>query len=403
MTDRRHAAAYALLVVAAGLNLRDPITSIASTLGAVTRTFALTTLEAAVLSSLPVFMLALGAPVAPALERRFGVHRTLVGLSLVLALSVAFRPVGVAALFAGTIVVGLAISGLSVLVPQLIRDRFPGSAGLWSGIFSTSFGVSAAVGAGLTVPVVAATGSLRWGLALWAVPAALLVVVAAAVARRSPTRPTADVESAASPSRHWRTPLLYRVTAFFAAQALVFFAVTAWLSTVYTDRGASPEHAAGLLALASVAGLPGSLTASMLAARLQRQHWIVVAVSAGTVTGLAGVVWAPVALAPIAVAALGFAQGATFGLAITLIVLKADPSAPLAPFSAFAQGVGFAVAGLGPMLLGVIRSAGLPWSYGAILLIGVVVVQAAAGASAGRTAVTVLQTDERLDPVEQHS
>jgi CP family cyanate transporter-like MFS transporter len=383
----RIALGYGLLVIAAGLNLRDPITSVAATLDTITRHFALTTVESAVLSSLPVLMLAAGAPLAPLLERRLGPERAVVVFSVLLAASLALRPVAVAALFAGTVVAGAAISGLSVLMPQLIREHLAGRVGLWSGVFSTSFGVSAALGAGLTVPLVALTGSLRLALAAWALPAVALAVLAAAVARYSAVRRPGRIASG-PPARLRRTALLWQVTAFFGGQALVFFATTAWLPTLYADSGLSSAHAAGLLALASVAGLPAALGVSIVAARLSRQHLLVVLASAGVVVGLAGVAWAPTGLAPVFVALLGFAQGGAFGLGVALIVLKAEPGVPVAQFSAFAQGVGFAVATVGPMLLGLLRSAGAPWSVAIALLIGVVGVQAIAGWAAGRHVVT---------------
>jgi CP family cyanate transporter-like MFS transporter len=396
-TDRRRAAvAYGLLVVAAGLNLRDPITSVAATLDTVTMHFALTTIEAAALSSLPVLMLAAGAPLAPLLERRLGPERTVVVLSLLLAASIALRPLGTPALFAGTIVAGAAISGLNVLMPQLIRERLADRAGLWSGVFSTSFGASAALGAGLTLPLVAFTRSLSLALAAWTIPAAALAGLAAVVAYRVSARRPIATAGRSQPSLRLRpTPLLWQVTAFFGGQALVFFATVAWLPTLYTDRGVAPDDAAGLLALASVASLPASLGVSLVAARLRRQHLLVAVVSLGAAVGLAGVAWAPLWFAPVFVGVLGFAQGATFGLAVALIVLKADPGAAVASFSAFAQGAGFAVAALGPMLVGVLRSVGAPWSSAIAMLIGVVAAQAVAGWAAGRHVVSRL-----AEPVE---
>ena len=386
---RRTAFAYGLLVIASGLNLRDPITSVAATLDTVTAHYGLTTVEAAAISSLPVLMLAAGAPLAPPLERRLGADRTVLVLSVLLAASVALRPLGALTLFLGTVVAGAAISGLSVLMPQLIRERLAGRVGLWSGVFSTSFGVSAALGAGLTVPLVATAGSLPLALATWAIPALLLVGLAAVLPRVSPRpvpRSRRRAAGGAAPMRP--TPLMWQVTGFFGCQALVFFATVAWLPTLYADRGLSPDHAAGLLALASVAGLPASLGVSLVAARLRRQHVVVAAVSLVSAVGLAGVAWAPTSLAPAFVTILGFAQGSTLGLSVALIVLKADPRAPVAPFSAFAQGVGYAIAAAGPMLIGLLRSLGLPWSLAIATLIGVVAAQAVTGWAAGRHVVS---------------
>ena len=231
-------------------------------------------------------------------------------------------------------------------------------------------------------PLIARTGSLPAALAAWSIPAVALAVLAAVVAQRGAARP----QPVAEPGRSARirpTPLWWQVTAFFGAQALVFFATVAWLPTLYADRGLAPDHAAGLLALASVAGLPASLGVSLVAARLRRQHLVVAIVSLGSAVAFAGVAWAPTSSAPMFVALLGFAQGAAFGLAVALIVLKANAGVPIAPFSAFAQGAGYAVAALGPMLLGLLRSAGASWSVAVAMLIGVVAVQAVAGWAAG--------------------
>ncbi|MFE6253747.1 MFS transporter [Agromyces sp. NPDC057865] len=374
--------ASAALVVAAGLNLRDPITSVSATLDAVSAHYGLSPAGAAVLSSLPVLLLAVGAPLGPLLDRRFGPERSVLVIAAALVLAVALRPMGTVALFAGTIVAGAAISGLSVLMPRVIHDRLGSRAGLWSGVFSTSFGVSAALGAGFTVPLVAAFGSLPLALAAWAVPALLVVAVAAIAVGRAGRR-TTMLATAGRPRHPLRAGrLLWQVTAFFGCQALVFFATAAWLPTLYVDRGATPEHAAALLAWLSLAGLPASLVVPVIAGRMPRQHVLVAIAAAGTLVGLAGVALAPVELAPVFTGVLGLAQGAAFGLGVALIVLKARSD--VAAFSAFAQGFGYAFAALGPLVLGLLHAAAVPWVGAVGVLAAVVGGEAIAGWAAGR-------------------
>ncbi|MFE5670139.1 MFS transporter [Agromyces sp. NPDC056523] len=384
------------LVVAAGLNLRDPITSVSATLDAVTAHYGLSPAGAAMLSSLPVLLLAAGAPLGPLLDRRFGPERSVLVIAAALVLAVALRPVGTLALFAGTIVAGAAISGLSVMMPRVIHDRLGTRAGLWSGVFSTSFGVSAALGAGLTVPLVAAVGSLPLALAAWAVPALLIVAVAGvAVARAG--RSAAPIATAPRPRHPLRsTPLLWQVTAFFGCQALVFFATAAWLPTLYVDRGATPEHAAALLAWLSVTGLPASLVVPVIAGRMPRQHVLIAVAAAGTLVGLAGVVLAPVALAPVFTGVLGLAQGAAFGLGVALIVLKAQGD--VAAFSAFAQGFGYAFAALGPLVLGLLHAGAVPWVGAVGVLAAVVAGEAIAGWAAGRHVVVRSVPADEIEP-----
>lgn len=379
---------YGALLIAAGLNVRDSITSVSATLGQIGDQYGLSPAGMAVLSSLPVLLLAVGAPLAPVLERRLGAERAILTLAIGLTVAIALRPLAPFALFAGTIVAGAAISGLSVLMPQVIRHRLHRYAGLWSGVFSTSFGVSAALGAGLTIPLLAVAGSLPVALAAWAIPALVLVALAAVAVRRAPQHPLAPETPATRRVRI--SPLLWQVTAFFGGQALVFFAVVAWLPTVYADRGAAPADAAALLAWLSIGGLPASLLVSVAAGRMPRQHWLVALVGIGTAAGLAGVAWAPITFAPVVVAVLGFAQGAAFGLGVALIVLKAP--GPVASFSAFAQGAGYALAAAGPLALGLLHAADVPWSSSITLLTIVVAAQTAAGWAAGRHATA---TDHR--------
>jgi MFS transporter, CP family, cyanate transporter len=391
--DRAAAVASGALVVLAGLNLRDPITSVSAVLTPIADAYRLTPFAVSALSSLPVLMLAAGAPLAPVLERRLGVRRAVVALSALLVLALLVRPLAVPTLFAGTVLAGIAIAGLSVLIPQLVRDDLGSHAGLWSGLFSTSFGLSAALGAALVVPLLGSTGSLSVSLAVWAAPAAVLTAAAlVAAATHRPAARTADAGPAAPTGRTDRpragrfrvTAEVLQLTAFFGCQALVFFAVTAWLPTLFVDRGLGQGTAAALLAVLSIAGLPASMLVSLLAARVRRQHLLVAGVSALSALGLAGVTWAPLPVAPLAAGVLGFAQGAAFGLAVALIVLRAPRGIRLASFSAFVQGCGYAIAALGPLLLGTLRAAAMPWAIAVCVLLSAVTVQGVTGWLAAR-------------------
>lgn len=396
--------AFGLLVVLSGINLRAAITSVSATLGSTTEHYALDGLGVSLLSGLPVLLLASGAPFAPLLERRIGLNRAIVALAALLAASLALRPIGVVSLFIGTVVAGASISGLSVLTPQLVRARLPRNAGVWAGVFSTSFTLSATLGAGLTVPLEHAFGSVPLALAAWALPAAALAVYALVVGLRYPDPPAvaakpaaaaagapgaASADAAAAPSARTRRPsgILLLVTVFFGTQAFAFFAIAAWLPTILHDRGFDPTTGANLLALQTFAGVPAALGTSFLASRRLRQHGIVVASTAVSLVALGGLAWGPTEIVALFVVLLGAAQGAAFSLGMVLIVIKAPDAASVARFSAFVQGFGFAFSALGPVSLGFAQSSGAPWSAAIAIVMGVVLVQSVAGWFAGRRVV----------------
>ena len=81
---------------------------------------------------------------------------------------------------------------------------------------------------------------------------------------------------------------------------------------------------------------------------------------------------------------LGVAQSAAFGLAIALIVFTAPSVAQTASFSAVSQGIGYAFAAAGPLLLGLLAQTGLDWSVILALLIAVALCALGFGVTASR-------------------
>src|SRR5699024_12457829 len=127
------------------------------------------------LTTIPVFAFGAFAFLPPALTRRFGMHRVLGFLMIVLAAGIGLRlQPSLLALFFGTVLVGAAIAVGNVLLPTAIKSDFSHSAGLMMGLYSTALFLGAALACGLAVPVMAVVGGpWRWALGSWAVPAVL--------------------------------------------------------------------------------------------------------------------------------------------------------------------------------------------------------------------------------------
>lgn len=375
------------MVLLIGLCVRFPITAVSPILGPIGDQFGLNETGLAILSATPVLLFGLAAPIAPILVRRFGLEGSLLLLLIALAVAGLVRPLSTPLLFAGTVVVGAAIALLGILAPQLIRHFLDKRAGLWTGIYTTSFGVSAAAGAALTVPIFHAFGdTTSLTLVAWGAPLAISAVVGAILLPRlRSAAPTAAAVTAGGPSKSIRhAPGLWAVTGFFGCQALIYFSLTSWLPTIYTDRGLAPTEAGLLLALMSIAGLPASLLAPMLAARPRVRTPLIIGLSILSGIGLMGVAFGPTPLAPLMVCLLGIAQSAAFGVAIGLIIFTAPSVAQTSAFSAFAQGAGYLAAAMGPLAMGLLASAGVPWSTIVAGLLIAVVGEAVFGVAASR-------------------
>jgi CP family cyanate transporter-like MFS transporter len=81
---------------------------------------------------------------------------------------------------------------------------------------------------------------------------------------------------------------------------------------------------------------------------------------------------------------LGLGQGAAIALSLTYIVLRAPDARHTAHLSTMAQGIGYLLAGLGPIGLGILHAAVGGWILPVAALVLVLVVQVFAGAAASR-------------------
>jgi CP family cyanate transporter-like MFS transporter len=108
------------------------------------------------------------------------------------------------------------------------------------------------------------------------------------------------------------------------------------------------------------------------------------AVSAVIAAGLVGLLLAPAAATLFWILLLGLGLSAAFPLALLLIVLRSSAPSVTSQLSAMVQGLGYLLAASGPLLAGSVHETAGSWSTALVLLLGCVLVQAAAGWIAGR-------------------
>lgn len=390
-SDRGPSIAAAVLVVAVGLSVRFPITSVSPLLLGIGDEFDMPAYGPTVISAIPVLMFGLVSPLAPLLVSRFGLERAIVFLMAALSLATLLRPVSAPMLYIGTVVVGATIAVLGILAPHIIRRSLSRRGGFWTGIYTTSFGISAAAGAAFTVPILhLLDDSVAATLSMWGVPLLIATGLVIGFTRSGSARLTRAERQQVSKTTPalsvLGTPGIWAITGFFTCQALIYFSLTAWLPTIAASRGMSATEAGLTLAWMSVAGLPASLLAPTLASRPKLRTPIIVGVALAAVTALLVFALGPTSWALITVAILGAAQSAAFGLSIALIVYVAPSAAQTSAFSALSQGVGYSIAALGPLGLGLLVQAGVSWNVNLMLLAAVAVFELFFGVSASRAA-----------------
>ncbi|TPG80726.1 CynX/NimT family MFS transporter [Pseudomonas arsenicoxydans] len=371
-----------LILVA--LNLRPALSSMAPMLSEVSKTLGLSAAKAGLLTTLPVLCLGLFAPLAPVLARRFGAERVVLGILLTLAGGIILRSsFGEIGLFAGSVLAGASIGVIGVLLPGIVKRDFPKQAGAMTGVYTMALCLGAAMAAGATVPLSEHFDqSWAMGLGFWVLPA----LVAAIFWLPQVGGQKHGAHNVAYRVRGLlRDPLAWQVTLYMGLQSSLAYIVFGWLPSILIGRGLTPTQAGLVLSGSVIVQLASSLAAPWLATRGKDQRLAIVVVMLMTLGGLFGCLYAPIEGLWGWAILLGLGQGATFSLALTLIVLRSRDSHVAANLSSMAQGFGYTLASMGPFAVGIVHDwtggwTALGWIFGVIGLGAIV-----AGLGAGRS------------------
>jgi MFS transporter, CP family, cyanate transporter len=337
-----------------------------------------------ILATVPVVCFGLAALAAPALRARFGEERGLLAVLVVLLVGVLVRagwPDG--GLFPGTVLVGCGIAVMNVLVPSLIRRRFPAKVGLMTGVYTTALVGGGSLAAATTVPLRDATGgSLHLALGIWALPVAVGIAVWLPQRRHRALPPVAGGREAIRALG--RSPIAWYVTLFMGMQSLLYYSPLSWLPAIHRDQGIDATTAGFLLSTLNLISIPTTFLAPVLAHKIRDQRPAVAGCVALTAIGLSGILLAPSSTALVWVVVLGLGQGAALSLALLMIVLRAADDHTAARLSSMAQGFGYLLAAAGPLVMGLLHGATGGWDVPLMWLIALCAVELLAGLAAGR-------------------
>ena len=371
---------FGLVLVA--LNLRPALSSLSPLLNDVSTSLGLSAAKAGLLTTLPVLCLGLFAPLAPILARRFGAERVVLGILLTLAAGILLRSsFGEVGLFAGSLIAGASIGIIGVLLPGIVKRDFAKQAGTMTGVYTMALCLGAALAAGATVPLSHYFGdSWNIGLGFWIAPALLAALfwLPQVGQKHGAHRVAYRVKGLL------RDPLAWQVTLYMGLQSSLAYIVFGWVPSILISRGLSPTEAGLALSGSIIVQLLSALTAPWLATRGKDQRLAIVVVMVLTLGGLFGCLYAPIDGLWGWAILLGLGQGGTFSLALTLIVLRSRDAHVAANLSSMAQGIGYTLASLGPLAVGLIHDwtsgwAATGWVF-AVIGLGAIV----AGLGAGR-------------------
>ena len=367
------------------LVLRPPVASIGPLISELKQSLSLGSVELGLLTSIPVFCFGLGAFASPAIVRRFGIDKTLLVLQALIAAAIAGRLwFGFIGLLVGTTVIGLSIAVANVILPGIVRARFPERVGIVTATYTMTLAVAASFAASTAVPFSASLGGWQASLFIWVVPAVAALLVWS-------TQVKGSVHLAVSAEHHEveaqsvrRSPITWWIVAFFGIQSLGFYALLAWLPSLLIDGGATATEAGGVLGVTTIAGVPFGM---LLGSNLKRFKSL--SAPAAIASGLT-TVGMILLLTPFSLAAgivIGLGQASTFPISLNLISTRATTVAQTTELSTLSQGYGYLAAALGTFVFGWLRDISGNWILPIILLVLLSALQLYSGLIAGRNRV----------------
>lgn len=344
-----------LALVAAAVNLRPGITSLAPLIERIAQELSLSRGFISLTTALPVLCMGLLAPLAPRLAVRFGLERTITLCLGAITLALALRLIGHSSvmLIGSAVLLGAAIAIAGPLLSGFIKRHFFGRMGQVLAWYSLSMAIGGAVGVVLTMPVTHLfADDWSFGLAIWALPAALAVAIWFSLPKQQAEQLSSEDASAGLP---WREPRAWLIAGYFSLQAGLFYAIATWTVARYQEAGLSAIHSNTLFSLAMLMGLPSSFLLPWLVQRVANHYLLMVACGSMTLVSLSMITLLPTFVPELWALTLGFGMSGSFALSLLLPIYEAGSPMAVSRWTAMMLGLGYSVACLTPVLSGLAR------------------------------------------------
>ena len=362
-----------LSVVLVALNLRPSMAAVGPLLSSIRGDVPLSFSTASLLTMLPVMAMGLAMFFGIGLGKRLGEHRSIVLSLVVIGLATLSRLFldSAAELILSAIAAGVGIALIQALMPALIKSHFRDNVSLFMGLYVTAIMGGAALAASFSPFIQVQTGSWRIGLAIWAVLAVLALLFWYAQRAALPPLPPAGAgpqESFFGNRRAWLLAI------FFGLGTASYTCVLAWLAPYYVEQGWSEQNAGLLLGFLTAMEVVSGLITPAIANRRQDKRGVVAVLLVLIIAGFCGLILSPQHLTLLWPCLLGLGIGGLFPMSLILSLDHLDNPRRAGGLTAFVQGIGYLIAGVSPLIAGMIRDqlGSFEWAWWSLTAVVVV-------------------------------
>lgn len=342
------------------INMRPAITSIGPMLETIREQLSLSNAQVSLLTAVPVICMGIFATLAPLLNRKFGLLRTMAVMITLIGVMTALRGFisGFIVLVVTAFIIGIAIAVVGPLLSAMIKQYFPDKAASVIGIYSFGMGVGSAASAGLTAVFFDTTGSYFFALSIWSILALIGLVAWFLAMKGQMEGPQINSVKAKSQRNQMKSPWTSRKAwlflLFFGLQSSAFFSIITWLAPIATSSGLTLLQAGTLLSIMTTVQIFFNILLPLLMERFPaRKFWLLLILIAGMLavvmfwTGVHSLMWVGAFI-------MGIPLGGLFPIALLLPLDETETAEEASSWTAMMQTGGFIIGGLLPLLIALV-------------------------------------------------
>lgn len=340
-------------IMLVALNLRPSMAAVGPLLKTIRGDIALSFSLASLLTMLPVMAMGLAMFFGLRISQWLGAQRTVVVSLLIIGLATVSRLFLDSALelVLSAVLAGVGIALIQALMPALIKARFSEHVAVCMGLYVTSIMGGAAIAASFAPLVMTHTDSWRTGLAIWAILA--LAALLCWWGQRS-TLPTLPIQTQRNGS-FFASSRAWLLAIFFGLGTASYTCVLAWLAPYYVEKGWSEQNGGLLLGFLTAMEVVSGLLTPMIANRSRDRRGVLAALLVLIIAGFLGLILSPQHLSLLWPCLLGLGIGGLFPMSLIVSLDHLDNPQRAGALTAFVQGIGYLIAGLSPLIAGMIR------------------------------------------------
>nr|WP_321401057.1 MFS transporter [uncultured Desulfobacter sp.] len=351
-----------LAFFAFSLNMRAALTSIPPIINEICQAFDISAGLAGALTSIPVFCFGFLSPAAGVLIKRIGADPSIFVTLVGIAVGCFIRSAGdVWAAFAGTVVIGMALTIGNIAGLMVIHRDFPKHAGTMTGIYVCGMSIGSMSTTAFTAPISHVSG---WRTALMLPAVLALAAIIFWVARtcldkklsqrrHRGTQGEPNICKGQGASSILKQPIAWLLAIAFAAHTFLFYGLTAWLPAyLIQTEGMNAQTAGAAASLFQILGLLGCFGLPIMASsRRFSSRFMVLVVTISWILTAAGYWLAPSQWVIWTIFG-GIGSGGGFTVIFSLVMNYARDMDENRSMSTMVQSVGYMVASASPFVIG---------------------------------------------------